>query len=193
MRSRVAATRTLACLLAGLALALPGAASAAMTTAANDSARTGWYPDQPQLNPANVGAGQVRQAFSTPVQGQVYSQPLVANNTLLVTTQDNWIYGLDPATGAQRWARQLGPYYDIANDPSISSTTCPDIQPHVGITSTPVIDAASNTAYLFAKNPDSSTSDGYAYNFHAIDLSTGADRITPTKLADQVAQNTNTH
>src|SRR6476661_722459 len=190
MRSPVAVSRKLALVVAVLALGLPGVASASITTAANDTARTGWYPDQPLLSPAAVGGGQMHQAFSAGVQGQVYAQPLVANNTLFVATQDNWIYGLDPVTGAQRWARQLGAYFDISTDPVLH---CQDIQPHVGVTGTPVIDPATNTAYLYTKNPDASTSDGYAYNFHAIDLSTGADRFTPVRIADQLAQNTNTH
>ncbi len=192
MPSRAAACRTIAVVGAVLALALPAVASASLTTAANGPERTGWYPDAPQLSPSSVAAGQVHQAFSASVQGQVYAQPLVANGTLLVATQDNWIYGLDPNTGAQKWARQLGSFYDIANDSTISSTTCPDIQPHVGITSTPVIDSATNTAYLFAKNPGGSD-DGYQYNFHAIDLSTGQDRFPPTAISGQQADNTSTH
>jgi hypothetical protein len=187
MHSPAVASRRLALITTLLALALPAAASAAMTTAGNDTARTAWFPDQPQLNPATVGAGQVQQVFSTPVQGQVYAQPIVANNTLLVATQEDWIYGLDPNSGAQRWARQVHQPFDIAHD---SVLGCQDIQPSVGITSTPVVDPTTNTAYLWAK---AGASDGWAYYFHGIDLSTGQDRFPPVRLADQAAQNVNAH
>ncbi|MDX6604176.1 MAG: hypothetical protein QOF23_685, partial [Solirubrobacterales bacterium] len=64
-------------------------------TAAADSLRTAWYPDEPQLTPQLLEGGGFGQDFNTSVQGQVYAQPLVSGRTLLVATEDNRIYGID--------------------------------------------------------------------------------------------------
>jgi hypothetical protein len=86
-----------------------------VTTAAKDELRTGWYPDQTTLTPGLVSGGTFGPQFSTPVDGQVYAQPLVANNTLLVATETNNIYGLDPGNGARRWSRNLGTPWNPAD------------------------------------------------------------------------------
>ena len=41
------------------------------------------------------------------VEGQVYAQPLLGDGTVLVATENNKVYGLDPATGAQKWTTPL--------------------------------------------------------------------------------------
>src|SRR5205823_1681669 len=102
--------------------------------------------------------------------GQVYAQPLVSQNTLLVATEKNNVYGLDPATGAQKWVRNLGTPWD----PTVLA--CPDLVPYVGITSTPVIDPATGTAYLVNKTYASGTSGPAAWWVHAIDVASGAER-----------------
>ena len=66
--------------------------------------RTGWYPDQPGLNPSAGGGCAFGQLWSGPVNGQVYAAPLVeqdvgANGTLFVATETNDIYGFDAVTG----------------------------------------------------------------------------------------------
>ncbi len=70
-------------------------------TNAGDDLRTGWYPNQPSITPQLVSGGTFGQLWSTSVNGQVYAQPLLANGTLVVATEANNVYGLDPATGAQ--------------------------------------------------------------------------------------------
>ena len=67
---------------------------------AGDDLRTGWYPNQPLLAPARVSAPDFGQLFDTPIVGQVQAQPLLANGRLLVVTEDNEAYSLDPTTGA---------------------------------------------------------------------------------------------
>ena len=52
--------------------------------------------------------------FTTHLQGQIYAQPLLFNGTLLVVTEDNQVYGLDPGTGAIRWSRELGTPFNAA-------------------------------------------------------------------------------
>ena len=100
----------------------------------NDAARTGWYPDQPRLSRQQVTGGTFGQLFAANVVGQVYAQPLVSNGVVLVATEENRVYGLDPETGNQRWTRTLGNAFQSAD------VGCGDLAPSIGITSTPVID-----------------------------------------------------
>src|ERR1700716_2039210 len=74
-------------------------------TGSADSMRTGWYPNEPGLSPQVVGSSNFGQLFSTPINGQVYAQPLLVNGTVLVATETNWLYGLDPVTGGVQWSR----------------------------------------------------------------------------------------
>lgn len=155
------------------------------TTAGGDSLRTGWYPNQPALTPALVGDGAFGQLFSTPVTGQVYGQPLVSNGVLFVTTEDNWIYGLDPVTGAVKWQRNVG------TPVNASDVGCPDLSPHVGITATPVIDpSGSGTAYFTAKTYEGDGSP--VYYMHGVDLATGAERANFPAQISGTAQNDST-
>ena len=146
------------------------AAKADVTTGAKDSARTGWYPDQTNLSPGLVGGGSFGQQFSATVDGQVYAQPLVAANTLLVATETNNIYGLDPADGSRRWTRNLGPPWNPAD------LGCADLTPSIGVTATPVVDPASGTMYLTSKTYASGTSGAAVWYLHAVDVATGAER-----------------
>ncbi len=130
-----------------------------------DDSRDGWYPNESGLTPALVGSSGFGRIFSTAVNGQVYAQPLLDDGTLLVGTETNWIYGLDPATGAIRWSRQLG-------QPFIE-TTCTDLAPDVGITSTPTVDPATGIAYLTSDAYLSGDSGPVGYFMHAIDPATG--------------------
>jgi outer membrane protein assembly factor BamB len=147
------------------ALAGAGAASAEVTGAA-DNLRTGWYPDEPSLAPAVVGGGHFEEAFSKSLTGQIYAQPLVANGTLLVVTEDDWIYGLDPVTGAKHWERKVGTPANAGELP----IPCPDLQPHLGITGAPVIDTEENIAYFV----DNELSEGKnIWRMHAVELNSG--------------------
>ena len=51
---------------------------------------------------------------------------------------------------------------------------CTDINPEYGITGTPVIDVASNTAYLFSKGYDAANA--AIVSFHAVDATSLAER-----------------
>jgi hypothetical protein len=156
---------------AALCAAGATSASAAIVTAGHDAARTGWYPEQPTLTASLVGGGTFGQLFSRAVTGQVYAQPLVADGTLFIATEDNWIYGLDPETGSVRWSRNVGVPWNA------SDVGCGDLAPHVGVTSTPVIDdSGTGTAYFTAKSYVSGSSGPARYDLHAVDLMTGAER-----------------
>jgi len=81
------------------AAASPGSPSDETTISQGDL-RNGWDPNEPTLTPAAVQGGQFGQIFKTPVNGQVYAQPLLVGNTLIVATENDWVYGLDATTGA---------------------------------------------------------------------------------------------
>jgi outer membrane protein assembly factor BamB len=153
-------------------LALAGIVGAASNpsrpiTASNDSLRTGWYPDEAKLDPAIVGGGKFGQIFETPVQGQVYAQPLVADGTLLVVTEKDWAYGLDPVTGAVKWEKKMGDPF-----PTSELHNCTDMEPDVGITGTPVIDPATGIAYLYSKNY-TEPSKTVTWKLHALNMDDG--------------------
>ena len=107
-----------------------------------DDDRTSWYPDETNLSPALVSGGTFGQLFDTNVNGAVYGQPLVDDNQLLVNTENNYAYGLDPVSGAILWSRQFG------EPPLASAIGCADLAPTMGITGTPVVDQATETEYL---------------------------------------------
>jgi hypothetical protein len=139
----------------------------AATTGGGDNLRTGWYADQPGLSPQIVGGNTFGRMFSTAINGQVYAQPLVAEGTLFIATESNDIYGLDPESGTVRWNRNLGPAFDAKD------VACGDLTPTIGVTGTPVIDAATHSAYFFSKTYTNGAAAWYA---HAVDIASGAER-----------------
>ena len=143
-----------------------GAATAATdgATRGADNYRSGWYPDQTDLSPSLVSGGTFGQLFDTPVNGEVYGQPVVDDGQLLVNTENNYSYGLDPVTGAVIWTRQFGAPVLAAN------IGCADLTPSFGVTSTPVIDQTTNVEYLVDNEYVSGNSGPSAYYMHALDL-----------------------
>ena len=113
-----------------------------VTTAAYDNLRDNWDNQEPGLTPSVVQSSSFGQLFSTPVSGSVYSQPLVVNGTVIVTTEQAMAYGINATTGAVEWSRSFGSPFEAA------TIGCSDLEPDLGSTSTPVIDPATGTVYL---------------------------------------------
>ena len=109
------------------------------TTVSQNDLRDGWDRSEPTLTPAALQNGSFGQIFKTSVNGQVYGQPLVVGTTLIVATETDWVYGLNAATGAILWKTSLGTPYHI--------TSCSDLTPDIGVTSTGVYDPSTNTVY----------------------------------------------
>ena len=189
-RSEATTSRTfgrISALLAVLAAVLLAGAATALAsgiTNSGDDLRDGWYPDEPSLTPQLVSGGTFGQLWSTAVDGQVYAQPLLANGTVIVATENNKVYGLDPATGALRWpALELGTPWKAAD------ISCGDLAPNIGVTATPVIDPSTNTAYMTHKTYVSGTSGPARQYMDAIDITTGKEKAGfPVELAG-AAQN----
>jgi hypothetical protein len=162
---------SLVALVGVTALVFAGPAMGAVVTNSADNLRTGWYPDEPGITPQIVSGGSFGQLWSSPVNGQVYAQPLLANGTLIVATESDSLYGLDPATGATKWSQRL------ATTPwNPADIGCGDISPSIGTTSTPVIDTSTNTVYLTYKTYASGTSGAAAWYMDARDISSGQER-----------------
>src|SRR5262245_9939311 len=157
VRRKASATRRLVILLGSLALialAAAGLAGAEGITNAGDDLRDGWYPEQTTLTPQLVTGGTFGQLWSVTVEGQVYAQPLVDNGNLLIATENNKVYDLNPATGAMRWTEPL--YLGTPWSPA--DISCGDLTPSIGVTATPVIDPSTNIAYMTHKTYVSGTS-----------------------------------
>ena len=87
----------------------PAAALASEPTNSGDNLRDGWYPEQGSLTPQLVSGGTFGQLWSANVEGSVYAQPLLVNGEVLVATENNKVYGLDPNTGAMKWSTLAAP------------------------------------------------------------------------------------
>jgi MYXO-CTERM domain-containing protein len=135
-----------------------------------DALRTGWYSDEPLLDPITVGSPYFGQVFDATVDGQIFAQPLYANGVVFVATETNRVYALDGATGAVNWTRQ------VATPWQASDIGCGNPGPTVGITGTPAIDPTTGTAYFFSKTYANGQSGAALWAAHAVDLTTGAER-----------------
>ncbi len=141
-----------------LVVAYAPAAVPAWTTYRHDAARSGIDPDSTvPVTPAP--------AWQTPaLDGEVYGQPLVYGAYVYVATENDTVYKLDAGTGAVVWSMHLA-----TPEPS-SVAPCGDISPSVGITGTPVIDAAANRIYAVGAV---STSGAIHHELFALDLGSG--------------------
>ena len=168
-----AATATPAAPATRAAPATPAAAatSADVVTASHNNLRDGWDPNEPGLAPSGaggpVGGPSFGKMFATQLNGQIYAQPIVAGQTVIVATETNHVYGLNAVTGAVKWTDDLGPAL-----PS-SVLNCGDLTPDVGVTSTPVYDPATGTVYLVAVVDDGpSQTQPHVYTY-ALNAQTG--------------------
>jgi hypothetical protein len=169
----------------------------------NNNFRTGANLDETCLTPDNVNAKTFGKLFTLRVTGQVYAQPLIVTNlevqgqtrnVLYVATMENWVYAFDAdgtvdSLGNRNpiWSKTLGPPLPVNRIPRDIGASLGkyNIEPFVGITSTPVIDRETNTMFLVAKiativNPAVSCDKQVStpecpviYDIFALDLRTG--------------------
>jgi hypothetical protein len=136
-------------------------------TASQINLRDDWDPNEPGLSPSVLTSGTFGQLFSASVNGQVYAQPVIAGSTVIVATENDYVYGLNRISGAVKWSDSLGPPLPA------SAQNCTNLTPNNGITGTPVYDPSTGTVYLVATEndgPSVSQPDIYMY---AIDAKTG--------------------
>ena len=163
----------------------------------NDTARTGQNIKEYGLTPATVTSSTFGQLFSCPVDGFVYAEPLwvanlsvggVTRNVVFIATEHDSIYAFDADSPScvQLWQVSfLGTGVTTLTPADLQNNT--DINPEIGITSTPVIDPASNTIYVMPKTKEtvgtvsgqacSAASPCFVHRLHALDLATGAEKF----------------
>jgi Bacterial lectin/Chitobiase/beta-hexosaminidase C-terminal domain len=174
-----------------LLAALTCAAQSNIVTYQYDNFRTGQNTGETTLTPSNVNVNQFGKLFSLAVDGQVYAQPLYVpgvtitgkgtHNVLIVATENDTVYAFDADVSAgPLWRASL---VDAAHGATSGETAlntsatigCTDLQPSIGITSTPVIDTSSGTIYVEAK---SVSSPNYFHRLHALDIGTGNEKFS---------------
>ncbi|RAG85391.1 hypothetical protein DN069_12090 [Streptacidiphilus pinicola] len=162
-----------AALLGGAAVS----AHADESTVSQDTYRTGWDQNEPGLTPSQVSSSDFGQQFSTAVDGQVYAQPVVVGGTVVVATETNHVYGLDAVTGAIKWTDAYGAPWPASGVTTPGATwSCGDLAPYIGISGTPVYDAASGYVYLVSKEDGGQYHEAPVFKMHAVDPVTGNEK-----------------
>ena len=116
---------------------VPAVNSADWTTYHYDKSRTGYLAGEPDPH------GLTR-AWSTHLDGAVYAEPLVVDGRVLVATEADSLYALDPRTGQVQWQTNIGSPVPLAQLP------CGNIDP-LGITGTPVYDPGTGLVFAVAE------------------------------------------
>ena len=168
------------------AMPLSAPAQTNVTMRHNNNSRTGAYLNETALTTTTVTPAKFGRLYSLPVDGDLYAQPLYlsniaipgkgTHNVLYLATTHNSVYAYDAddAAGNVLWQVNLGPAVPQA---FINSQNLPG---EVGIISTPAIDTATNTIYVCTKDYFNNT---IAFHLHALDLTTGADKVNPNGAA----------
>ncbi len=167
----------------------PGtSAQADVLTANYGNDRTNGTGNENVLNPNDVNPAQFGKVAARIVDGQIYAQPLYVHaleipgkapvDVLFVATMHNSVYALDAndLAGVPIWKLNLGPsvrsadFDDLPGHPGAYT----DIEPEIGILSTPVIDRASGTIYLAVYTGGPAN---HAYYLHALSLADGSEKF----------------
>ena len=155
-------------LIASAAIALAASVAPAVaavpswTTYRRDAIRSGVDPDS--TSPVAPS-----QAWQSPtLDGDIYGQPLVYGSRVFVATENDTVYALDSATGAVIWHAQL------ATAVPADQLPCGDIDPVVGITSTPVIDPTTGTIYVVADGWDGTHAGTIQHKLYGLSLADGS-------------------
>jgi FG-GAP repeat len=177
-----------------------GALATDILTNRGNNARTGLNSTETILTPANVGSPSFGLRYNNPVDGPVFAQPLYVSkqpivaggkslgthNVLYVATEHDSLYAFDADSGAQLWQVSL---LQSGESPVQHGdhTDCPDSPTgEIGITATPVIDRSAGPNGTIFVLMSGKSGNNFFHRLHAIDLSTGQDRLTPRLIAASV-------
>jgi len=159
----------------------------------HDPLRSGWYRAETLLTPASVASASFQKLamLTGPDFGKVYAQPLYVtdetvadksrHNIVIVATATDQVYAFDDRTLDTVW-----PPRDFRKDkPNVTQqsyldTNCKDVNPDIGIVSTPVIDRARDRLYLVVPTNEP---DGPHLRLHAISLKDGHDVVPAVEVA----------
>lgn len=162
--------------------------SVSVLTYHNDPQRTGQNLNETSLTPANVNATQFGKAFSLAVDGEVYAQPLYVSNmsiaggrhnVVFLATEHDTVYAFDAdgLTPNPLWQTSL---LSVGTTSYPESTTNSGISYELGVTGTPVIDLSTGTLYVVDIYKSPSTGKNFA--IHALDITTGAEKLGGPKV-----------
>ena len=165
---------------------------AGVYTYRNDNLRSSVNSKEYLLTPSNVNTTSFGKIFTCTVDGSIYAQPLwVANvaigggthNVVIVATQHDSVYAFDADTGngsacTQYWkATMLSPAYGAGAGatpvPPADTGETQDIITEIGITSTPVIDPATNSLFVVSKTKESGS---YFQRLHKLNVADGTEK-----------------
>lgn len=171
-------------------------AQQAVLTHHNDNSRTGAVLAEKKLTAANVRPGKFGKLFTRKVDGQLYAQPLYVpkievagkvRNVVYCATMHDSVYAFDandPDQEQPLWKRSFANGTTAKAIPYLNLVGWADIEPEVGILSTPVIDLATNTMYVVVRtlegNPDDDAS--YKQRLYALDIKTGKSKKNPVEV-----------
>ena len=181
----------LSSLLVVFALTVPLCAQVNVLTYQYDASRAGTNLSETTLNKANVSATGFGKLLTYPVDGMLYGQPLYVGNVsvpgkgthniVYVATEHDSVYALDADSnsGANRAPLWQTSFVNAANGVSTvpsGDTNCSQIEPEIGITSTPVIDVANGTIFVVAMTKEIGGAISYVQRLHALDITSGAEK-----------------
>jgi outer membrane protein assembly factor BamB len=107
------------------------------TTYHDNNARSGFVPKMPDPTAlANL--------WKQPLDGAVYAEPLVVGGQLIVVTENDSMYSLNPQTG------QVVRHTNVGTPVPLSDLPCGNID-HLGITGTPVYDPQTGLIFAVAE------------------------------------------
>jgi outer membrane protein assembly factor BamB len=151
--------------------AIPAGAASPASSASPAGTASGSGANWPEYdaNPARTGvatgvpaAGALTTAWSARLDGAVYGQPLVVGDEVIAATENDSVYAISRVTGKTIWRTNVGPPVSRS-----ALHGCGNIFP-LGITGTPVYDAANGQVYAVAEVT------GYQHVLVALDAATGA-------------------
>ena len=164
-----------------------GTASGQVATSQYDNARTNATTVERVLTPSNVNAAQFGKVFTYRVDGDVYAQPLFLprvgmgargrHDVIYIATEHDSVYAFDAAGNPPEPLWHVSFLESTATTVPANDVGCPFIAPEIGITPTPVIDAASGTIFVLARTKETSgRTFYYVQRLHALDVATGAEK-----------------
>lgn len=148
----------------------------------NDRSASGVYPFETSLTTSNVNSATFGKLFQYSTDGPAEAQPLYVpqvaiagkgtHNVVYVATMNDKVYAFDADsnTGANAnplWVTNVGPYVPAHTGGNGDAY-------NQGVVSTPAIDLATNTMYVFSKNMSGSS---VVFKIHALDITSGVEKL----------------
>ena len=159
----------------------PSSSGTSVLTYHNDNGRTAQNLAETVLTPTNVASSTFGKVGFYAVDGKVDGEPLYVSgmsmpgkgthNVLIAASEHDTVYAFDADTGSTLWSTTLLKSGETTSD----ARGCNQVEPEIGVTSTPVIDpkaGPNGVVYVVAMSKNGAT---YHQRLHALDLASGAE------------------